>query len=72
MVDALAEPSPALHLSPPHLQVEPKRQELAAANAKLQEANTMLAAVQQKVRRERWQPRPPPKAADVHACRQGP
>ena len=32
------------------LQVEPKRQELAAANAKLQEANTMLAAVQQKVR----------------------
>eukprot|EP00877_Chromochloris_zofingiensis_P015255 jgi/Chrzof1/9984/Cz04g22250.t1 len=30
-------------------EVEPKRQELAAANAKLQEANTMLAAVQQKV-----------------------
>ena len=31
-------------------EVEPKRQELAAANAKLQEANTTLAAVQQKVR----------------------
>eukprot|EP00878_Enallax_costatus_P012531 GHUV01013087.1.p1 GENE.GHUV01013087.1~~GHUV01013087.1.p1 ORF type:complete len:2750 (+),score=1040.15 GHUV01013087.1:633-8882(+) len=30
-------------------EVEPKRQELAAANAKLQEANTLLAAVQQKV-----------------------
>jgi outer membrane murein-binding lipoprotein Lpp len=30
-------------------EVEPKRQELAAANAKLQEANTVLAAVQQKV-----------------------
>lgn len=29
--------------------VEPKRQELAAANAKLHEANTTLAAVQQKV-----------------------
>jgi dynein heavy chain len=29
--------------------VEPKRQELAVANAKLQEANTTLAAVQQKV-----------------------
>ena len=29
--------------------MEPKRLELAAANAKLQEANTMLAAVQQKV-----------------------
>lgn len=31
-------------------EVEPKRQELAAANAKLHEANTTLAAVQQKVR----------------------
>lgn len=31
-------------------EVEPKRLELAAANAKLQEANTMLAAVQQKAR----------------------
>jgi dynein heavy chain len=31
-------------------EVEPKRQELAAANATLQEANTTLAAVQQKVR----------------------
>jgi dynein heavy chain len=30
-------------------EVEPKRQELAAANAKLHEANTTLAAVQQKV-----------------------
>jgi hypothetical protein len=30
-------------------EVEPKRQELAAANATLQEANTTLAAVQQKV-----------------------
>jgi dynein heavy chain len=30
-------------------EVEPKRQELAAANAKLHEANTLLAAVQQKV-----------------------
>ncbi|GBF93145.1 dynein alpha flagellar outer arm [Raphidocelis subcapitata] len=30
-------------------EVEPKRQELAMANARLQEANTMLAAVQQKV-----------------------
>ncbi|KAI8464229.1 MAG: flagellar alpha dynein [Monoraphidium minutum] len=30
-------------------EVEPKRQELAVANAKLQDANTMLAAVQQKV-----------------------
>lgn len=29
-------------------EVEPKRQELAAANEKLQEANTTLAAVQQK------------------------
>jgi hypothetical protein len=34
----------------PNTQVEPKRLELAAANAKLQDANTMLAAVQQKVR----------------------
>jgi hypothetical protein len=30
-------------------EVEPKRQELAAANAKLHEANTTLAAVQHKV-----------------------
>ena len=30
-------------------EVEPKRQELAAANAKLTEANTMLAAVREKV-----------------------
>jgi dynein heavy chain len=30
-------------------EVEPKRQELAAANAKLQEANTVLASVQEKV-----------------------
>lgn len=31
-------------------EVEPKRQELAAANTKLQEANTLLVAVQQKAR----------------------
>jgi dynein heavy chain len=31
-------------------EVEPKRQELAAANEKLQEANSTLAAVQKKVR----------------------
>jgi hypothetical protein len=30
-------------------EVEPKRQELAAANAKLEEANVTLAAVQAKV-----------------------
>ncbi len=30
-------------------EVEPKRQELAAANAKLEEANVTLAAVQEKV-----------------------
>jgi hypothetical protein len=34
-------------------EVEPKRQELAAANAKLTEANTILAAVQAKVRHTR-------------------
>lgn len=31
-------------------EVEPKRQELAAANEKLQEANSTLAAVEKKVR----------------------
>lgn len=35
-------------------EVEPKRQELAAANAKLHEANTTLAAVQQKVGGAAW------------------
>lgn len=42
-------PPDAAAVAPQVAEVEPKRQELAAANAKLQEANTVLASVQAKV-----------------------